>query len=371
MSETSLAEEKPEIKGPVLSRRGRLLGGLFISLLTIVIMLGGIELVGYTWEKKLAQGPQGWTLVGSRRLELEWHGSAEQPYYLFRPGSEYLWEGIPVQINSHGLRTEEVALPKPAGTYRVLNIGDSVPFGWRVEQAESYGKLLEQEWRAAGVAGGEVEVVNAAVPGWSLEAARNFLLQEGFDYQPDGIILSITLVNDITDAPVVRPENALFNWLRDNTYSWPFLSTQAQYLKAGQVGPEAIPALNPPQEARRYYPLREDHELYERVWGYIAEMAEASEERGIPFLVVIFPTAFQVNSAAHPLVPQQVLGGRAAEAGINSLDLTPAFQEACEAAGPDACEGYINALFGDVWMHPNAAGHRLAAEEIRAVWLLP
>jgi hypothetical protein len=144
-----------------------------------------------------------------------------------------------------------------------------------------------------------------------------------------------------------------------------------QYARAGEVGPEAIPELNPPQEARRYYPLREDNEIYDQVWGYIAEMAAASEERGIPFLVIVFPTAFQVNSAAHPTVPQQVLGGRAAEANVNWLDLTPAFSEGCAAAGPDACEGYNNALFSDVWMHPNAAGHRLAAEEIMAVGVLP
>ncbi len=28
----------------------------------------------------------------------------------------------------------------------------------------------------------------------------------------------------------------------------------------------------------------------------------------------------------------------------------------------DACEGYENALFADVWMHPNEFGHQMAAE---------
>lgn len=334
-------------------------------------MLGAVELAGYLWEQRLAQSPQGWTLVGSRRLELELHGAADRPYYLFRPGSEYVWEGIPVQINSRGLRNEEAAIPKPAGTYRLLNVGDSIPFGWRVHLNETYGEQLEQMLNESGQIAGEVEVVTAAVPGWSLEAARNFLLQEGFDYEPDAIVLSIAAVNDMTTAPVVRPQNPLFSWLRDNTYSWPLLSTLGQYVKAGRVTPEAIPELNPPSEARRYYPLREDHEIYDRVWGYIEEMAAASEERGIPFLVIIFPTAFQVNSAAHPPVPQQVLGARAAEAGIAWLDLLPAFQQGCDAPGSGGCEGYDNALFSDVWMHPNAAGHRLAAEEIMGVWPSP
>jgi hypothetical protein len=45
----------------------------------------------------------------------------------------------------------------------------------------------------------------------------------------------------------------------------------------------------------------------------------------------------------------------------NLIDLLPVYREACEAVGPGACDGYVNHLFADVWMHPNARGHRLAA----------
>ncbi|MCI0398744.1 MAG: GDSL-type esterase/lipase family protein [Chloroflexi bacterium] len=372
MSTISSPSPTTETRQPAKSRQG-ILGGVLISFITLVVLLGGVELAGYIWERKTAQGELGWTLVASRRLELELHGEPERPYYLFRPHQGYLWENIPVHINSRGLRTEEVAWPKPAGVYRLLTVGDSVTFGWRVQQEETYGKQLEQLLTGR-VEGQQVEVVNAGVPGWTLEATRNFLLDQGFDYQPDAIVLSVTVVNDITIAPVISEENALFNWLRDNTYGWPFLTTQLRFLLARRVGPEAIPELNPPQEARRYYPLREENPVYDQVWSYVAEMAAASEARNIPFLVVVFPTAFQVNSAAHPDVPQRVFSQRAAAEGVTMVDMLPVFQQACAEAdagaeaGAGACEGYENALFADVWMHPNAAGHRLAAEQIMALW---
>jgi hypothetical protein len=347
--------------------KSRLRRGLIISSITFLVLLGALELTGYIWEKNASQGEFGWTLVASRRQKQEFRGSADQPYFVYQPEKDYLWEGIPVHINSHGLRENEVAIPKPAGTYRLLNVGDSIVYGWRVRQEDTFGHQLEALLNE-GIATQPVEVVNAAMPGWTLEASRNYLLQEGFDYEPDAVILSIAVVNDITDAPIVRPENTFFSWLRDNTYSWPFLTTQARFLMARQVGPEAIPALNPPQEARAYYPQNENNPLYELAWGFVRDMRDATEARGLPFIVVVFPTAFQLNSAGHPDVAQRTLARMAEADGITLIDLLPVYAEACAAAGPNACEGYENALFADVWMHPNPTGHQLAAEQLAALW---
>lgn len=362
---------------------------LLLMFVPVLLLVGCLETAGYLWESRTAQGPLGWTLIASRRMNLETKGSPEQPYYLFRPNEQYEWEGIPVQIGSAGFRTEEFSLPKPAGTFRILTIGDSTTFGWRVQQAETYGKQLEQLLNGQNpaqqiveadprvcpiVAEGDsgvcpnYEVINAGVPGWTLEAERNFLLDQGFGYEPNAIILSITVVNDITTAPVLKDENPLFVWLRDKTYSWSFLTTQARFLMARQVGPEAIPNLNPRNDAKAYYPLKLDNPIYDRVWGYVGDMYEASQARNIPFYIIVFPTAFQVNSSKHPDVAQQVLNERAALAGIPIIDLLPVYTAACAEMAAGACEGYENALFADIWMHPNPAGHLLAAQQILATW---
>ncbi|MGD8751136.1 MAG: hypothetical protein PVG14_06925, partial [Anaerolineales bacterium] len=81
-------------------------------------------------------------------------------------------------------------------------------------------------------------------------------------------------------------------------------------------------------------------------------------------VVVVFPTAFQLNSAGHPNVPQEVLGDRAEQAEVELIDLFPVYRQVCDEAETGACEGYENLLFADVWMHPNPMGHQLAAAEI-------
>jgi len=353
-----------------LTRKKSLLINLALMLGSFLCCLAGVEVAGCLWERSTAQGSLGWTLVASRRMHLERHGVVDRPYYLFRASEDYMWEGIPVHINPRGFRTEEFALPKPADTYRILNLGDSVVFGWEVRQEDTYGKQLERTLNASND-GRRHEVINAGVPGWPLEAERNFLLDRGLDYEPDTVVLGVAVVNDVygRGPGVKEPQTssqALFNWLRDHTYAWPFLTTQARFLMARYRGPEAIPVLNPPRNAAAYYPLDENSPIWDEVWGVIAEMHAVCEQQGIQFIIVVFPTAFQVNSAAHPNTPQRVLAQRAETAGIPFVDLLPVYQQVCDEAGADACEGYENALFADVWMHPNAVGHRLAAEQIAA-----
>jgi hypothetical protein len=355
--------------------RAQLMTSVLVVVVTLSLCLSGLELAGYLWERSAAQGPQGWTLVASRRLDLERHGSEEHPYTLFRPNEHYLWEGIPVHINSRGFRTEEFAVSKPAGTYRILNVGDSVAFGWRVRQEDTYGKRLERRLNAYSEAQ-HYEVINAGIPGWSLAAARNFLLEEGLGYQPDLVVLDVTVVNDIyghRSAASGRQSGAEglirmgFQWLRDSTYGWPFATIQVRFLLAKQVGPEAFPQLHPPRRAAAYYPLDEQSPVWDEVWTFIDEMHRACLQHGMRFIIVAFPTAFQLNTAAHPDIPQRVLATRSVMVGAEFLDLLPIYQQACADAAPGACEGYDNLLFADVWMHPNRLGHQLTAEALHTI----
>jgi len=336
--------------------------GLFISLLTIALCLGGLELIAYRWEIKTAQGDLGWTLVGARRLSLERHGTSANPYYLMKPGRTYNWEGIPVTINAHGLRGPDFAIPKSAGTTRILNLGDSIAFGWEVQYENTYGAKLAHLLQDNNQ---DIEVINAGVPTWNTESESNYLLQEGLTYQPDLVILDFTLVNDIYGSgPSISEKQTVTQWLRDHTYFWPFLTIQARFLWSLQRGPEAIPVLNPPTEAEAYYPISPDSPVWDEVWGEIEKMATACQAQGVPLIVIVFPTAFQLNSSHHSRVPQEVLAERAAKSGIPLIDMLPVYEQACAHAEEGACEGYENLLFADVWMHPNTLGHRLAAETL-------
>ena len=143
-------------------------------------------------------------------------------------------------------------------------------------------------------------MINAAAPGWNVKTARNFLLQEGLSFQPNLILLDLTVVNDMNSGGPMSGaksgRNAFFRWLRDNTYTWPFLTTQARFLIAKQQGPEAIPELTARTTPDWYYPLDENNPLWDILWQNIEEMNHAARENGIDFVLLLFPTALQVNS---------------------------------------------------------------------------
>ena len=74
-----------------------------------------------------------------------------------------------MSTNSLGLRGPEIDSPKKH--LRVLCLGDSVTFGWGVEEQNAYPALLQQKIMA--------EVINAGVPGVPTDrppitASKNF-----------------------------------------------------------------------------------------------------------------------------------------------------------------------------------------------------
>lgn len=98
---------------------------------------------------------------------------------------------IPITINSRGLRGPERPTAKPAGTYRILAIGDSFTFGQGVADADTWVRRLER----AGV-----EAINA---GWSDDGPlgyRDYLLHHGLDYDPDVILVGVFVGNDVVDT---------------------------------------------------------------------------------------------------------------------------------------------------------------------------
>ncbi|HEB53493.1 MAG TPA: hypothetical protein ENI87_09590, partial [bacterium] len=48
-----------------------------------------------------------------------------------------------LRTNSLGLRGPDVAVPKPPGTFRIVMLGDSVTFGWGVDDEVTFARRLE------------------------------------------------------------------------------------------------------------------------------------------------------------------------------------------------------------------------------------
>src|SRR4051812_31548703 len=61
--------------------------------------------------------------------------------HVHRPSARATLMGVPVSLNSGGLRGPEIPLRKPDGEFRVLVIGDSFTLGWGVEESKTYPRL--------------------------------------------------------------------------------------------------------------------------------------------------------------------------------------------------------------------------------------
>jgi hypothetical protein len=102
-----------------------------------------------------------------------------------------------VEINSDGLRGPEVAVAKPAGTFRIALLGDSYIEATQVPFEKSVGEVLES--RLSKLRGRPVEVLNFGVGGYGSTQQLFTLRDQVWKYSPDLILLAVTTGNDISD----------------------------------------------------------------------------------------------------------------------------------------------------------------------------
>ena len=96
----------------------------------------------------------------------------------------------PVHINSRGTRGLEFQVPKPAGTFRVLSLGDSRTFGWGLAEAETYSGLIEKQLQARVGSGKKIEVINAGCNAGSFPQMHLYFRDFGLKFQPDVVLLA-------------------------------------------------------------------------------------------------------------------------------------------------------------------------------------
>ncbi len=149
---------------------------------------------------------------------------AARPVYLQergheRTGHRYLfdrtlgWRNIPgwkattfgktLTINSRGFRGRECTLQKPAGTRRILVLGDSYAWGYGVDDGEIFTEVLQRQFNRVQPdnhdGSSTWEVLNTGVSGWGTDQQYLFLKTEGFAYTPDVVVLAFFLFNDPVD----------------------------------------------------------------------------------------------------------------------------------------------------------------------------
>lgn len=102
-----------------------------------------------------------------------------------------------VEINSEGMRGPEVALDRPAGTFRIALLGDSFIEAFEVPFERTVGEVVER--RLSALRGTPVEVLNFGHGGYGTTQELLTLQHQVWKYSPDLILLAVTIVNDISD----------------------------------------------------------------------------------------------------------------------------------------------------------------------------
>lgn len=217
-------------------------------------------------------------------------------------------------INSLGFRDPPMSLEKRPGQRRVLFLGDSMTWGWGVNDGERFTDLV------AGALGERVEVFNAAVPGYGTDQQLWTLEARGDEIAPDLVVL-VFVLNDIPECeralaydmrkprfvleqgtwriegrPVADPRAPLRRWigplpvdLRSHSALWTHL---ARWRK------DALPAKESEPRARAYNPqfAAQVLEVCERMHKpetparhALSEIRAWCAQRSTPFAVVVLP----------------------------------------------------------------------------------
>jgi hypothetical protein len=318
-----------------------------------------------------------------------------------------------VTINPQGLRDRRQSFEKPAGTFRVLFLGDSFVEAVQVQQAQGVAEQLEKALNQN--ASRPVEVINGGVAAYGTGQEMLLLDEVGAKYQPDLVVLLFFVGNDVTNnnyrlelwgdkdseklalalkpywdlnkdgtlrmipGPPPAPRSGLSNTMRRCCLLYNVIETGV-FNKLNQNYPreqlEAIGGLRTPLTG--LYDTQPDGD-WEQAWkiseALLVQIRDRAAAMGAPLVVAggpewraLEPDAWREEiSRGNPnsnrlksgrlqiTAPTDQLGGVLDRIGVPYIDLLPSFETAFQQ-NPR--------LYYEFDKHWTAAGHAVAAQAI-------
>ena len=123
---------------------------------------------------------------------------AEGLLYELRPNVVFHSE-VEYRTNTHGMRDRERTRAKPENTRRLAILGDSITFGYWVDQQDVYPQKLESLIAARNTGPSDLEVLNFGVSGYNIDQEIATLEQKTLAFDPDVIVFGFCL-NDFDSA---------------------------------------------------------------------------------------------------------------------------------------------------------------------------
>lgn len=228
--------------------------------------------------------------------------------------------------NDYGFRySKDIGYEKPRGAHRIIFVGDSFVAGYRTAQQDTIGAVLETGLRER--LDKEVEVLIAGVhdTAW----AARYLTKHAFMFDPDLVIVGITVGNDISgtyatatgrgfrEGPIgdaLLPDDAFdVSGLRGallrldrGLSSWDVYSHVRTAARDNPIGswygdyPGRVHVFDIYHALGHFYTrgkvdiVEESFAMLERT---LLTMKQAAGEKGVDILFVVFPQRFQVQAS--------------------------------------------------------------------------
>jgi hypothetical protein len=290
------------------------------------------------------------------------------------PGHDY---GDGLHGNRLGYPGRDFERQKRPGICRIAALGDSFAVGPAVPFAENYLTLLEQRLP-------HTEVYNYGVSGAGPREYLMVLQRDVWAYQPDLILLSIFVGNDITEVlPTPRwldpRQHTLYVFLQRG---WRLArehgrkTSPSGYLSPGRVGTASLSHETFREiESRRLSvcvapPSAALQKKWRRALASLEQIIADCRQRKVRLAVVLIPDEFQINptvradairdakvilTSVDVGLPQRRLVAFFGKHDVSCLDLLPVFEQVPETYAPNDT-------------HWNIRGNRLAADAISR-WL--
>jgi lysophospholipase L1-like esterase len=344
-----------------LRRRLLYIGFIYVVFLLLLLSVELITRVAFTRVESLdlfVNTPQQKMQVANPQQSAIFEGD---PLLLWRlkPNLDHAyWDFTTVSTNAQHFRAGYPVGPKPAGTFRIVCLGDSVTFGYRVPPVwpdkpndynpewQPFPVLLEKELRQANP-NHSIEVFPMAVPGYTSHQGHAWLKRD-IDYlQPDVVIASFgwndVSMSDVPDREAIdtRWWPVAIRWLIDHSQAF---AHATRWLRSrNTVKPVAhVPV---PRVAQKEY-----------IDNFNA-IVRLAKDHGAAVIVIGAPYR---DSKTNPPEAQLMTQYRSWLKSDMQESQTPYLEilELTEAAG-SVNEGF----FGEL-IHPNHMGHRLMASEL-------
>jgi lysophospholipase L1-like esterase len=277
-----------------------------------------------------------------------------------------------VTTNSRGFRGREVEIPKPPGRLRIVALGDSVTFGWGVNDADTFCNQLELQLRAQRP-GLDLDVVNLAVPGYWTRQEVTLLKRHLAELQPDVVLVGF-YANDLPDTlddkgsgtriEAPRPEGGQVLHMNPAPSSW--LERQARRSRAVYTASHTVKWLIHRGEGKPGSSMELDllesrgsvelDTAWQQVSAQLEDLRASAADSGFSAGIIVLPPREQVLGLYPDSDYQKRIRRVADQLGLFLIDPLPSLTASSSKKASLFIPYDRN--------HPSPAGHRLIAHAI-------